>query len=110
MLGCKARNVGHTVGHLSANRIETAKNSLITDVRLDVFDDSMKLVQTLCRLRVEVNIAFKIKLMHLVEMLYHNGFTTCLPHKSQHFGVSVLSKDNDLCVGIGIELLFNALL
>ena len=44
MLGCKARNVGHAVGHLSANGVETAEGGRGTDVRLDVLDDAVELV------------------------------------------------------------------
>ena len=43
-------------------------------------------------------------------MLYHDGFAARLPHKTEHFGVSVLSEDNDLRVGVGIELFLDALL
>lgn len=44
MLGCKACNVGHAVGHLSANGVETAEGGRGTDVRLDVLDDAVELV------------------------------------------------------------------
>ena len=110
MLGCKARNVGHTVGHLSANGVETAKNGRGTDVRLYVFDDAMELVKALRGLRIEVDVAIEIELWHLVEMLYHDGLTARLPHKTKNLGVSVLPKDHDLCIGVGVELLLDAVL
>ena len=44
VLSCKARNVGHAVGHLSANGVETTEGGRGTDVRLDVLDDAVELV------------------------------------------------------------------
>ena len=44
VLGCEARDVGHAVGHLSANGVETAERGRRADVRLNVLDDAVELV------------------------------------------------------------------
>ena len=43
-------------------------------------------------------------------MFYHDGLTARLSHKAEHFGMSVLSEDNDLRIGVGVELFLDALL
>lgn len=43
-------------------------------------------------------------------ILYHDGLTARLPHKTKNLGVSVLPKDHDLCIGVGVELLLDAVL
>ena len=108
VLTSKLRHVGHTVCHLSANGIKTLKHCGGSNLLLDIVDDSMKLVERLGGLRIEVDVFVEVELCHILKMSEHNGFTFGLPHQSQHFCMSGFAKDHYLCIGILVALLFDA--
>ena len=43
----KLRDVGHTVGHITADGVEALEGGIWRDVRLDVVDDAVELVERL---------------------------------------------------------------
>ena len=47
----------HSVGNVSANRVETAERGFGRDVALDKFDDFVEFVEVFRRLRIEENVA-----------------------------------------------------
>ena len=57
VLGSKVRDVGHAIGHITTDGIETTESGRRRDVLLDILDDTMKLIQRLRGLRVEVDVA-----------------------------------------------------
>ena len=82
VLSSKMRNIGHTIGHLSADSVKTLKRSTLYDVLLTVFDDAMKLIETLRRLGIEINIAREIQFFHILKTFYDDGLTGSLPHEA----------------------------
>ena len=62
--------------------------------------DTMKLVKTLSRLGIEIDIAREIQFLHILEFLNHDGLAGSLPHQSQHLCVSILAKDDYLRIRI----------
>ena len=73
---------------------------------LNIIYHSVEAVKALCGLRIEVNVARIVKTRHVFNVLHHYGFATCLAHQAQHFGMSVLSENHNLCLWVGVELLF----
>ena len=96
MAGSKLRDVRHAVGYAAADGIETLEDGLRRDVRLDVFDDAVILVERFRGLRVEVDVSGKVEPFHLIEVLYDDGVRLCLPDESEHLSVTALAEDDDL--------------
>ena len=72
---------------------------------LNVVDHAVKTVQAFCGLRVEVNVALEVELLlHILHVLHHNSPTLCLTDKSEHLGMTVLSKNHNLRIGVSIKL------
>ena len=94
--GGKLRDVGHAVGHRAANGVEALEGGARGDVRLDIVDDAVKLVERLGGLRVEINVAGEVEVFHFVEVLNDNGVASRLPHQAQYLGVSFLAEDDNL--------------
>ena len=90
------RDIGHAVGYGAADGVETLEGGIWRNVLLDVVDDAVELVERLCGLRVEVDVVGEIELLDLVEGLDDNGVRVCLPHQSQHLGVTFLAEDDNL--------------
>ena len=51
----KVGDVGHAIGHLTADGVEALEGGVGRDMGLNVVDDVMELVQALCGLRLKVN-------------------------------------------------------
>ena len=109
MLG-KLGDVGHAVGHLAADGVEAAESRRGGDVVLNVVDDAVKLVETLCRLGVEIDVAVEVEMLHVVELLDDDGVLGRLADESEHLSVSVFTEDNDLGCWVVVVLLLDATL
>ena len=53
-------DVGHAIGHVSTDCIETLESSILGNVGLDVVDDFMELVKRLRGLRIQVDVAREV--------------------------------------------------
>jgi len=104
----KLGDVGHAVGHLAADGIETAEGCRGGDVALNVVDDAVKLIETFRRLRVKIDITVEVQSFHVIEFLDDDGVLIGLSNESEHLSVSVFAEDDDLRVWIIIELLLDA--
>ena len=82
VLNGKAGNVRHPIRNLSANRIKTLEASVFRNMILDVLNDTMKFIQTFCCLRIQINIAIKIKLDDIVKVFDDYCMTFCLSDKT----------------------------
>ena len=71
--GGKLRDVRHTVGDGAADGVEALEGGAGRDVRLDIFDDTVVLVERLRGLGIEVDVAREVELLHLVEVLDDDG-------------------------------------
>ena len=100
VLGSKAGYIRHTIGHLSADGIKTLESGALYNMLLTILYDTMKLVKTLSRLGIEIDIAREIQFLHILEFLNHDGLAGSLPHQSQHLCVSILAKDDYLRIRI----------
>ena len=80
--GGKLRDVGHAVGDGAADGVEALEGGCGGDVRLDIVDDAVELVEALGGLRIEIDVAREVELGHLVEGLYHDGIALRLSHKA----------------------------
>ena len=49
-------------------------------------------------------------MLHILKLLYHDGMAFGLSHQSQHLGMSLLAKDDDLGIRIVGILLLDTLL
>ena len=94
----KPRDTGHTVSNRAANGIERTEDSIRGDMFLDIFNNSMKLVQRLRRLRIKIDITLEVQLSDIIEMLNNNGMTQRLTYQSEDLSMSFLTKDNNLAV------------
>ena len=74
----------------------------------DIFDDAVELVERLGGLRIEVDIAAEIELLHIVELGNDNCCAVCLPYKTEHFCMTGLAEDYQLSLRVGIILTFDA--
>ena len=82
VLGGKLRDVGHAVGNGAADGIEALEGGLGGDVRLDIVDDAMELVERLRGLTVEVDIVREVKFRHLVKTLNDDSCALGLANKA----------------------------
>ena len=73
VLGSKAGYIRHTVCHLSADGVKTLESSALYNMLLTILYDTMKLVETLSRLGIEIDIAREIQFLHILEFLNHDG-------------------------------------
>ena len=116
MLAGKVGDIRHAVGHLSADGVEALEAGTLHDMILAIFDDAMELVETLGSLGIEGDVAAEIQLaylpemLHILQLLYHDGMTFGLTYQAQHLGMSLLTEDDDLRLGIVDILLFDAAL
>ena len=76
------RDVRHTVGDGAADGVEALKGGGGRDVRLDVVDDAVVLVERLRGLRIEIDVAREVETLHLVEVLDDDGGGVSLSHKT----------------------------
>ena len=106
----KLRDVGHTVGHITADGVEALEGGIWRDVRLDVVDDAVELVERLRGLGIEVDIAGEVELRHFIEALDDNSVGVCLSHEAEYLSMAFLAEDDDLLVGRLIILCLDALL
>ena len=70
----------------------------------------MEAIERLCCLRVEIDVAREVELLHVLHLLYHDSLACGLSHKSQHLGVSALAEDNYLRIGRRVVLSLDAAL
>ena len=90
MLRGEVGDIRHAVGHRAADGVEALEGGALGDVRLDVVDDAVELIERFRGLRIQVDIAGKIKLSHLVATLNHNRTTMSLTHQTKHFGMTFI--------------------
>ena len=76
------RDIGHSVGDITADSVETLKGGLGRDVLSDVFDDALKFVERLRRLGIEINIMREIESLGIFEFLNHDGMSFGLTYES----------------------------
>ena len=95
MLGGKLRDVRHTVGHVTADGVEALEDGSWGDMRLDIVDNAMELVERLRGLRVEEDIMTEVELLHLVEVLDDDGRRLRLTYETKHLGMTFLAEDDD---------------
>ena len=55
----------HAVRHLSADGIEAAEGCPFSNMALDEFYNLMEFIQVLCGLRIEIDVAREIELLHI---------------------------------------------
>ena len=110
VLGGKLRDVGHAVGHGAADGVEALEGGLGRDMRLDIVDDAMELVERLRGLAVEVDVAREVEGGDLVEALDDNGGGLRLAYETKDLGVAFLAEDHDLLISRFVVLLLDALL
>ena len=94
--GGKLRDIRHTVGYRTTDRIEALEGGIWGDMGLDVVDDAMKLVKRLRGLAIEIDITGEIEFLHLVETLDDDSGAVGLSYQSENFGMTFLAKDDDL--------------
>ena len=94
--GSKLRDARHAASHLSADGVERTERSNRGDVRGDIVDDEMELVERLRGLGIKEDVASEIELFHIIELLDDDSLAFGLTHKSQHFCMAVLAKDDNL--------------
>lgn len=104
----KLGDVGHAVGHLAADRVETAEGCRGGDVALNVVDDAVELIETFRRLRVKIDITVEVQSFHVIEFLDDDGVLIGLSDESEYLRMTIFSEDDDLRVWIIIELLLDA--
>ena len=78
----KVRDVGHSIGDITADGVEALKGGLWRDVLPYVFYDALKLVKRLRCLGIEINIMREIKPLGIFEFLNHDGMSFGLAYKS----------------------------
>ena len=107
----KLRDIRHAVGHITTDGIETLEGRIFRDVRLDVVDDTVELVERLCGLRIQIDVSREIELSHLVKALYDNGCALGLTYKAKYLGMTFLTKNHNLSrLTRFVVLLFDTLL
>ena len=87
VLGGKLRDVRHTVGHVTADGVEALEDGSRGDMRLDIVDDAVELVERLRGLRIEEDIMTEVELLHLVEVLDDDGRRLRLSYETEHLGM-----------------------
>ena len=66
MLRGEVGDIRHAVGHRAADGVEALEGGALGDVRLDVVDDAVKLVERLRGLGVEVDVAGEVEFLDFV--------------------------------------------
>ena len=102
----EAGNIRHAVGYGATDGVEALERGTFGDMRLDVVDDAMELIERLRGLGVEIDVARKVELHHLIEVLDNDCLRLGLTNKAKHLGMSLLTEDDDLCgrsVGRGVD-------
>lgn len=103
MAGSKGGDVGHAVGYVATDGVETAEGGLGRYVLLDVLDDALKLVERLGGLGVEVDITGEVELLHVFKLLDNDCLAIGLSDESQHLGMAILAEDDNLAV-VGLRV------
>ena len=103
MAGGKLRDIRHTIGYGATDGVETLKGCLRGDMRLDIVDDPVKLVERLRGLAVKIDIVGEVEFLHLVETLDDNGGAVGLAHQSEDFGMTFLPENHDLRRGFRLH-------
>ena len=109
MLGGKTGDIRHAVGNRTADGVEAPEGSLGRDMRLDVVDDAVELIERLRGLAVEIDIAGEVELGDLVETLDDDCRALGLSDESEHLGMTFLSEDDNLSA-TRLKLFLDALL
>ena len=89
-------DVRHAVGHRAADGVETLEGGALGDMRLDVVDDAVELIERLRGLGVEVDVAGEVEFCHLIEVLDDNGLGFGLADEAEDLGVAFFPKNHDL--------------
>ena len=105
----KAGDIRHAVGHRTADGVEALKGSTFGNMRLDIVDDAMELIERLRGLGVEIDVAGEVELFHLIEVLDDNGPRFGLTYEPKYLGMTLLAEDHDLR-GVLIILFLDAFL
>ena len=104
--GGKLADVGDAVGYLPADGVVVFEGGLGRDVLLDVLHDAAEFVQRLGGLRVEADATGQVERAGFVQFLDDDGLAFGLADEAQHFGVSVLAVDDNLCVFVVLPGVF----
>lgn len=67
-------------------------------MRADVIDDVMEFVERLGGLRIQADVTAEVQEFDIFEIFHDDGFACRLSHKSQNFGMTALSKNDNLRV------------
>ncbi len=95
----KRAYVGHAVCHLSANGVIALECCRGRDMCLNVFYDTVELVERLCSLRIQIYVALEIQALHVIEMVDYTSLAAGLTYESEHLGMTGFAKDNNLSIG-----------
>lgn len=77
---------------------------------LDIVDDMMEIVESLCGLRIEVDVFGEVELLDIIDFLNHDSLLASLTHQAKDFGMTVFAKYHYLGIGGSIVLAFDAAL
>ena len=94
-------DVRHAVGYRATDGVETLERGPLGDMRLDVVDDPMELIERLRGLGVEVDVAGEVEFHHFVEVLDDDGFGFGLADKTEYLSVAFLTENHYLGHAVG---------
>lgn len=101
MAGGKLSYVRHPVGYLTTDGIETAEDSVLRYMLLDIVNDGMELVEVLGSLTIQINVMCKVELRFgIIKILNDYGVTISLTDQAQHLGMTILTEYDYLCFRI----------
>ena len=116
VLGGKIGDIRHAIGYLTADGVKALELGTLHDMLLAIVDNAMELIQALGGLRIEedvlgeIKLAFLLQSLHILKFFYYDGMALGLTYQAKHLGMTVLAKDNYLCVRITYILLLDTLL
>ena len=96
MLGGKTAYIGHTVGYLTADSVETLEHGIGRDMLTDVLYNFMELIKRLGGLTVKIDVTSEVEKLDIVKTRHNNGMPFGLPHQPKDFGMSGLTENNYL--------------
>ena len=108
--GSETSDVFQPICHLTANGIGVAELDTGSHALLNDLNNLSELRERFGRLRVEKHGAREINTVQFLDALYHNSLAACLPHKTKHFGMTFLAKDDNLRINARLSIAMNALL
>lgn len=112
VLSGKLSDVLHAVCGLSADSVVVAERCVGIHAFAYFVYYLTEAVERLGGLRIETDVFIVIKFVQVVGRFYDDGIATCLPHETEHFGVTVFPVDYNLFVFefAGVVFFFDAFL